>query len=202
MIVSVLLLVDVKFSPFLVINKKCGHSKTSHVLHTHYRYVDKSERKKIPNYEKKSAENNDYNRRKDRINSYIYNKKNEKERLSRERNNLYNEKKSLEKNKNFYMNEKYRINNIIKKINNEISSKILQLIKISQNTKEKAMNKNHIEIENEYIDTLLNEIENGKNEQIKNLKEIKESNKIYKELTTNYLYLLTFKLESNDNVYY
>ena len=182
--------------------EKCGHSKSSHTLHTHSHYIDKSERRKIPNYEKKNAENDYYNRRKSEINRNISNKQYERNNLSRERDKLYNEKKSLESNKNYNVNEKSRINNIIKNKNKELSSDILQLIKISQKNKEKAMNKNHMEIENEYIDMLLNEVGNDKIEQIQKLKEIKELNKIYKEVTTNYLYLLTFKLESQDNMYY
>ena len=172
----------------------CNHSKSNHSFHSHYHYVDKSERRKIPNYDKKSAENDRYNRRKNDINSRLNNKRYEKENINRDLNKLNNEKNTLQNSKNYYVNEKDRINKNNKRLNNDISIMIEKLIDISKNIEDNALNKNQIELENEYIDFLVNEIKFIDNEKKEKLKKVKEYNRIYKELSNNYFYLLGFKL--------
>ena len=177
--------------------EKCGHTKSKHSYHSHYRYVDKYERRKIPNYEKKNEENNRYNNKKSEINSNISRKRYERDNYYKEKNNLNNEKNNLQNSKKYYINKKDRIQSYMKKLSGEIYSIINKLIDIDKNIKSEGMNKFHIGIEREYINELIKEIKkNGNNEsdKIKKLEEIKENIKIYDELTSNYLYLFGFKM--------
>ena len=177
--------------------ERCGHRKYYHSINSYYRYVDKSEQRKISNYDKKNDEDNRYYKKKNEINDRIDNKRNEKDRVNIQRNYLYDEKNSLESNKKHYVNEKDKIDNYMKNINKNISSSIEKLINIDKKLKKDAMNKYYFDIKNEYIDELIDELEkkgNDENGQIKNLKDMKECIKIYNELTSNYLYLLGFKI--------
>ena len=177
--------------------EKCGHTKSKHSYHSCYRYVDKHERRKIPNYDKKNEENIRYNKRKSEINSNISRKRNERDNYYREKNNLNNEKNNLQNSKNYYVNEKDRAQTYLKKLSGEIYSIINKLIDIDKNIKKEGMNKFHIGIEREYINELIKEAKkNGNNEsdKIKRLEELKENIKIYDELTSNYLYLFGFKM--------
>ena len=109
-----------------------------------------------------------------------YRKKNLKENKEREKN-------SLIKKKNQYLNKKYNftkdkdiLNSNIKKIYNEISLIIIEVIHLKDKIYNNCLNKKHFEIENEYINTLLFQIENiGENNQINELKQIKRYNEIY-----------------------
>ena len=179
--------------------EKCGHTKSRHSYHSYYRYVDKYERRKIPNYEKKNEENNRYNKKKSEINNNISRKRYERDNYYKEKNNLNNEKNNLQNSKNYYINEKDRIQAYMKKLSGEIYSIINKLIDIDRNIKSEGMNKFHIGIEREYINELIKEAKNnGNNEsdKIKQLEELKENIKIYDELTSNYLYLFGFKMYS------
>ena len=62
---------------------------------------------------------------------------------------------------------------------------MLELLNISNKIKNIAMNQFHADIENEYIDTLIDRIEeigNKDDKQIKQLKEFKKYSDIYQEL--------------------
>ena len=183
--------------------EKCGHSKSSHSLHSKYRYIDKYERRKIDNYNKKNDENNRYNRRKNEINNSISFYRNYLDKYYSEKSMLTNEKNSLENSKNYYVSKKQRINYDIKKLSEEISSLINKLIEIESNIKKEAMNKFHVEIERDYINALIEEFKKNSNynseNKIKKLEELKEYIQIYDELTSNYIYLLGFKMCSNKN---
>ena len=174
---------------------KCGHNKSCHIYHSHYRYISKYEKRKIPNYDKKNEENNRYNKRKKEINDSINYYRNSKNNSNSEKNNLINEKNNLQNSKYYYINEKQKNNNIIKKLSEEIYSLINKLIDIDKNIKKDAMNKFHINIEIDYIDMLIEEFKKNKdNDKITKLEKLKEYFNIYNELTSNYLYLLGFKM--------
>ena len=182
---------------------KCGCYKSRHSVHSKYRYVDKYERRKISNYDKKNEENNRYYSKRNEINNKISNKRYERDNLNREKNNLNNEKNSLQNSKNYYVNEKKKINNNMKRLSEEISSIINNLIDIEKKIKTDGLNKFHIEIEIDYINALIEEIKkNGNNkdnnDKIKKLEDYKEYIKIYDELTSNYFYILGFKMFSKN----
>ena len=115
--------------------ERCGHRKYYHSINSYYRYVDKSEQRKISNYDKKNDEDNRYYKKKNEINDRIDNKRNEKDRVNIQRNYLYDEKNSLESNKKHYVNEKDKIDNYMKNINKNISSSIEKLINIDKKLK-------------------------------------------------------------------
>ena len=183
------------FPIFGNICEECGHSKSYHNLHINKHYVFKTLEEKIPNYDKKSEEDNIYNKKKSEINSKINNKKYEKEKIGKEIDDLNKEKNSLEITKKYYINEKNRRNILMKQLNKDISNRISNLIDISNKIENKALNKYQFEIENEYIDFLIEEIrKNDKNSNtIEKLKKRKQINVVYQELTSNYFYLFGFK---------
>ena len=115
----------------------------------------------------------------------IIEKKKEKDNLQNELNDLYNQKNELNNKKNNYINDKEKINQKIETINKDITLTILELLNISYKINNFAMNQFHLEIENEYIDTLISRIEEigyKDDKQIKQLKEFRKYNKIYQEL--------------------
>ena len=77
------------------------------------------------------------------------------------------------------------INDNIEKINKSITTTILNLVSLSSKIKYLAMNQNHIEIENEYIQAQIDKLEqigDKDNSQLKKLKEFKKYNEIYQAL--------------------
>ena len=158
--------------------ERCGCYKSSHSLHSHYRYVDKENKYKINNDYKIMQVRDDFNKERDRIYREYYTKINEKQRKENELNNLNKEKNALYNQKIDYINEKEIINENIKKLNKEITFSFLELKRIDQKIKDIAMNFNHNEIENHYIDSLIDEIEKigEKTEQAKKLKKLKKYN--------------------------
>ena len=175
--------------------EECGHDKSWHKLHQKGYYTDKYEKKKIPNYDKISQENNRYYQKRSEINSKINNKNYEKEKIEREISYLTGEKNSLQSSKNYYINEKNKINSNMKQLNKDISNMISNLIDISNLIGKKALNKYQFEIDNKYIDYLIDEIEKKNNNKIKieKLLKRKETNVVYQELSSNYCYLFGFK---------
>ena len=98
---------------------------------------------------------------------------------------LYYQKNVLDNQKYNYINEKDEINKNIEAINKDIILIMLELLNISNKIKNIAMNQFHADIENEYIDTLIDRIEeigNKDDKQIKQLKEFKKYSDIYQEL--------------------
>lgn len=160
--------------------KECGHHKSSHDIHSTYKYVDETERDKIDNSEKIQKERDRFLEKYKEIINENYRKKNLKENKEREKN-------SLIKKKNQYLSKKYNfnkdkdiLNSNIKKIYNEISLIIIEVIHLKDKIYNNCLNKKHFEIEIEYINTLLFQIENiGENNQINELKQIKRYNEIY-----------------------
>lgn len=178
--------------------ESCGHDKSWHRLHQHEHYVYKNEKRKISNYEKIMEENDKYYKKVDEINNNKYEKINQKNRIEGEIRNLNREKNDLLSSKNYYINEKNKIYNNMKPLNKDISKNISILIDISNKISDEALNKYQFEIENDYIDYLINEIKksNKNKNEIEKLNKKKETNILYKELSSNYIYLFGFKYVS------
>ena len=173
------------FSFFSKICDKCGHHKDSHYIRSSYRYVDEIQRKKINNYSKIQEKRNYYQRRIDEARNEYYSKKEKKDNLQNELYDLYYQKNVLDNQKYNYINEKDEINKNIEAINKDIILIMLELLNISNKIKNIAMNQFHADIENEYIDTLIDRIEeigNKDDKQIKQLKEFKKYSDIYQGL--------------------
>ena len=183
------------FSFFDQICDRCGHHKDSHCVRSSYRYVDSYESVKIDNYSKIREEREYYQKRRDNAYNEYYRKKNQKEKCERELNDLNSQKNQFINKKNSYINDKQRTNENIEKINKDITIIILDLINISKKIQNLAMNQFHIEIENEYIESLIERLEQigiKDNSQIKKLKEFKRYNEIYqglKDISTDDLIL-------------
>ena len=78
----------------------------------------------------------------------------------------------------------------ILKISNEITFTLVKLQKCSQRINDIALNKKHLDIENEYIDSLgkeMKEIGIKDDNQKKMLVEMKEKNRIFKEVNRNHI---------------
>jgi len=87
---------------------------------------------------------------------------------------LNNQKSGIEIEKNKYINDKNNLNCNIKNIVAEMKSNILDLMNISQTLKNIAMNKFHYEIENEYIQFLINNLQEVAGAKLSVIKELKE----------------------------
>ena len=110
--------------------------------------------------------------------------KNEKKILEKELNNFKNEKNQLENQKCYYINNKESIKENIKQKDKNIILIILDLLKIYNRIKNIAMNPNHEDIENEYVEESIQRLEDiGSDKiQIKKLKEFQKYNKIFNEI--------------------
>ena len=183
------------FSFFDQMCDRCGHHKDSHCVRSSYKYVDSYESVQIDNYSKIREEREYYQKRRDNAYNEYYRKKNQKEKCERELNDLNSQKNQFINKKNSYINDKQRTNENIEKINKEITIIIIDLINISKKIQNLAMNHFHIEIENEYIESLVERLEQigiKDNSQIKKLKEFKRYNEIYqglKDISTDDLIL-------------
>ena len=160
--------------------KECGHLESSHNIHSRYKYIDETERDKIDNSDKIQKERNNFTKKSDEIITEYYRKRNLKENTEREINSLINEKNQYLDKKYNFANDKDILNSNIKNIYNDISLIIIDIINLKDKIKNNCLNNKHFEIENEYINTLLFQIEtNGENNQINELKQIKRYNEIY-----------------------
>ena len=177
---------------------ECFHSKSSHDIRVKYYYVDKEIKKKIPNDEKKEEENERYNNKKDEINLELDEQKKLKEKIYEEIESLNERRNYLENSKNCYVNEKDRINIEMKKLNKEMYEMISNLIDANNKVEATALNKFQFEIENDYIDNLIDEIYQKDNNKIKikNLIKLKQTIIAFQELSSNYFYLFGFKYGS------
>ena len=184
---------------FLVYCEKCGHIKQSHNIHSKYKYVNETEKDKIDNSDKIQKERDRFWERYSEITKEYKKKKNIKETKEREKNDLIYEK-------NKFINKKYSLNrnkdilnNSINNIYNDILLLIIDLIHFENDIKNNCINKKHIEIENDYINTLIfqNEIICA-NDQIYELKKIKRYNEIYLYLKD----ISEFELNKKGGKYY
>ncbi len=164
--------------------EECGHSKNYHVLHSGYKYVDEIQEYKINNDSKISKVRNNFWEERERIYNEYYRKKNQKEKEENELFNLNREKNKLNNQKDNYIDEKDTLNKQIQKMNNELILIISEIKKVSEKVKNIGMNTFHVEIENEYIDSLISKLEliGGRNEEIKKLSHFKKYNDIFQEI--------------------
>ena len=175
--------------------EKCGHKKSEHSVHVKYHYVDKTEKKKINNDYKKKEEVEKYNKKKNEINNELNRRKSENEKVVKEIDNLEKEKTNLLNSKNSYVNEKNELNKNMKILYKDISDTISNLINISNLIEKDAVNKFQFEIENNYIDYLINEIckKDIDKRKIEKLEKSKQINTDYQEFCSNYFYFFAFK---------
>ena len=157
--------------------EECGHSKGSHTLHSGSKWVDEVERNKVDNYSRIQEENDKYWKKYNEINDEYNDKMNQKHSKENELEQLNNQKSGIESEKNKYINDKNNLNSNIKSIVAEMKSNILDLMNISQTLKNIAMNKFHYEIENEYIQFLINNLQEVAGAKLSVIKELKESEK-------------------------
>ena len=166
--------------------EKCGHHKSSHKLHSGLKWVDEIEKNKINNYSKIQEENDKYWKKYREINDEYNKKMNQKHSKENELYQLNKEKSGIVGEENKYISDKINLDYNIKKIFSEIKSNLLDLINISQVIKNIAMNKFHIEIENEYIQFLihnLQEVVGAKLSVIKGLKDSQIYNNIFLKIS-------------------
>ena len=183
--------------------EECGHSKSSHDIRIKYHYVDKEIKQKINNDYKIKEENDKYYWKKNEINNELYNKRNNKEQLQNEVNDLNERKRCLENDKEPYINERNKIFNGMKEINEDVSEMINKLIEIENKIEKNALNKFQVEIENDYIDYLINEIkqkDNNHDNTIEKLIKRKQINVVYQNISSDYYYLFGFKYISKLNI--
>ena len=163
----------------------CGHDKSCHTLHSSYKYVTKIDRIKVDNKYKIETIKKEFWTQKHKIEDEYNRNYKEKNIQENDLDNLYNKKSELNDKINNISNDKNKINeNITNMMNNLKKIIIIDLMNISQKINNIAMNQYHLDIENEYIDSLINKMMeiNEKSEQIKKLKENKKYNQIFQEL--------------------
>ena len=138
--------------------------------------IKKDNNKKIEKEKKKNEE--DKIKFLKNINKTKNNYDKQKDLFTSNKNRLLKEKESNE-------NEKSEIKQKILKFSNEITFTLVKLQKCSQRINDIALNKKHLDIENEYIDSLeeeMKEIGIKDDNQKKMLVEMKEKNRIFKEV--------------------
>ena len=148
--------------------------------------MDEIEKNKINNYSKIQEENDKYWKKYREINDEYNKKMNQKHSKENELYQLNKEKSGIVSEENKYISDKINLDYNIKKIFSEIKSNLLDLINISQVIKNIAMNKFHIEIENEYIQFLihnLQEVVGAKLFVIKGLKDSQIYNNIFLKIS-------------------
>jgi hypothetical protein len=170
----------------------CGHAKYEHTIRGNKKWVYEKETVKVNNDSKIEKVNDrywdkyyciedDYNRRVKNKN-YQYTIFNELSKTQSE----------LVKKKNLYMIDKAELNNGINKIISEIKAYIFNLLDIEKSIKNMALNNFHLEIENEYIENLIYNIQQIGGEQKKEIEDLTKD-KIY-----NYIYLNLTKLSKEE----
>ena len=161
--------------------EKCKCKKTSHKMDYCYWAYENIQIKKDNNEKiEKEREKNE----EDKMN-FFKNINKAKNNYDKQKNLLTSTKNRLLKEKEHNENEKNEIRQKILKISNEITFTLVKLQKYSQRINDIAMNKKHLDIENEYIDSLEKEMQRigiKNDEQTKLLEGMKEKNRIFKEV--------------------
>ena len=109
----------------------------------------------------------------------------------------------MENDKEPYVNERNKIFNGLNEINEDVSEMINKLIEIENKIEKNALNKFQVEIENDYIDYLINEIkqkDNNHDNTIEKLIKRKQMNVVYQNISSDYYYLFGFKYISKLNI--
>ena len=157
----------------------CGCVKSKHRQDNyHYIYEEVSQAK--DNSEIENQEKERYEIEKRRIKQKAENEKKQKEGLNKVLYELESNKKRLENEKNLKSKEKEKIKEEMVQITKEIQIIIVQLQRTSDKLNSIAMNKSHIKTQDDYIDSLSEQMKGiglKDEEQKKKLKEIKEKNR-------------------------
>ena len=186
------------FSWGIISNKiceKCNCSKEDHKLDYNY-WVYKKTKVKIPNFRQIKEEKEKRKKEEEDLINKTHVKAN---KIDKELKKLNNNKSQLliEKEKN--INQKNEIRKKIEDINFKIILILIQLKNIYEKLNDIAMNNNHLVIEIEFIDSLMDKMkeagikDNKDNKDINFLQQIKENNKIFMEISK----IDIFKLEQS-----
>lgn len=173
----------IKFSFWQKKCEVCGCLKKDH-KQDHYKYVVKSMKIKKDTNSEQLKEQKKVEVEKKLVQDIIDEKEKEKSELEKQKQELNNYKNILRKEKQKNEDEKKEIEEKISIINKKIFFIITRLHSCYQKINDIAMNNNHLKTEDEYIDSLKdNMIEIGieDKEQIEKLKQIKENNRIFRE---------------------
>jgi len=173
----------IKFSFWKKKCEVCGCLKKDH-KQDYYKYVVKSMKIKKDTNSEQLKEQKKVEVEKKLVQDIIDEKEKEKSELEKQKQELNNYKNILRKEKQKNENEKKEIEEKISIINKKIFFIITRLHSCYQKINDIAMNNNHLKTEDEYIDSLKdNMIEIGieDKEQIEKLKQIKENNRIFRE---------------------
>lgn len=170
-----------------IISKKvceeCKCSKNSHEI-DHYRWIKKSINKKKDNAKKKQEEKDKNQKEKDIYMKEIDNKKKAKNNIDNKINELNYYKNKLNQEKINNIDDKNEIQKKILNTKNQITFIIIKLKNISNKINDIAMNNNHLKTEEEYIDSLednMKEIGIKDEEQKRILQEQKDCIRIFRE---------------------
>lgn len=163
--------------------EECKCSKDCHKI-DHYRWIKKSIDKKKDNANKIQEERDKNQKEKDRFLEELNNKKKAKNNLDNQINELNYNRNKLNQEKINNINERNEIQKKILNTKNQITFIIVRLKNISNKINDIAMNNNHLKTEEEYIDSLednMKEIGIKDEEQKRLLQEQKNCIKVFRE---------------------
>lgn len=163
---------------------ECGCLKEKHKI-DNYHWIKKSVNTKKNNDQQIQEEKDRGERQKQKYMEEINRKKNAKTSLEQKINELNDHKDVLEEEKEKYIKEQNEIKEKIKYTQNQITFIIIKLKNISQKLDDIAMNNKHLKTQDEYIDSLAVKMEQiglKDEEQKRELKNIKENIRIFKEI--------------------
>ena len=173
----------VKFSFWTQKCEFCGCPKKNH-RQDYYKYIIKTTKNKKDTNNEQLIEKEKNKKERKKVLDIINEKSKERNNLEEQRNEFNRYKNILEREKQKNLDEKKEIEEKISNINKRIFFIITRLHSCYQKINDIAMNNNHIKTEDEYIDSLkdnMNEIGIDDKEQIEKLKQIKENNRIFRE---------------------
>ena len=170
----------------LLFDKVCGECKCPKDAHQmdHYRWTKKIVNTTVDNSAQKKEVTEQTNKEKEKYSKELENKKKAKNNLDKQIDELNDNKNKLNQEKMNNINERNEIQKKIIQIKNQITFIIVKLKNISKKIDLMAMNNNHLKTEEEYINSLednMKEAGIGDEEQKRFLKEQKENIKIFKE---------------------
>ena len=163
--------------------EKCGCDKDRHKQDYLY-YIHETITINKNTTEEQEREKQKKEEEKRKIIEEMNEKNKAKNGLERQKNTLIYNKKQLELEKDKKTKEKNEIQMKIKDINKQILFIIVKLQNISEKINSIAMNNNHIQNEEEYIDDLMEKMDKmniKEKDKIEKIKQIKQEHKIFKE---------------------
>ena len=167
-------------------DKECEECKCPKEKHKtdHYRWIKKSVNKKKDNANKIQEERDKNQKEKNRYLEELNNKKKAKSNLDKQINELNYNRNKLNQEKEKNINERNEIQKKIIDTKNQITFIIVRLKNISNKINDIAMNNNHLKTEEEYIDSLednMKEVGIKDEEQRRLLQEQKNCIKVFRE---------------------